>query len=144
MSYKITVIEDNEPDILLLETALERAGVNCTITALRDGSGARTYIASVVPPDVPDLMLIDLNLPKLDGLALLKLTQESGSLANVPVVIWSSVRSERQVKELTAFPVVRFITKPLDFEEFMLIGETLRAIVEPAGSRPETGIAAVL
>ncbi len=136
MSYKITVIEDNEPDVLLLEMALERAGLSYTLTTLRDGAEARNYFCSVAP-DVPDLILMDMNLPKVDGMALLSLKDQCSSLAHVPVVVWSSVRSEQQIKKLESFQVERFITKPASLEEFLLIGKLVRELIEQVAAAPK-------
>jgi len=136
MPYKITVIEDNEPDIFLLEDVLEQNGLNCTLTSVADGLDARNHFSSIATPaEAPDLILLDLNLPKVSGTELLEFIRGREPLAQVPIVVWSSARSEREQKALDQFRITRFIVKPTSYQAFLKIGPDLREILEGAQPR---------
>lgn len=83
----------------------------------------------------PDLILLDLNLPKISGTELLAFIRGRQALANVPIVVWSSARSEREQRALDQFRIARFIAKPTNYAGFMSIGPTLREIIEQAKNR---------
>ena len=134
MAYRLTIVEDNAPDIFLLEEGLKKAGVECGIRAFEDGLEARDHFASVNAAEAPDLILLDLNLPKVSGGELLEVIRARDALASVPVVIWSSARSEQEYRELEQFQIVRFISKPNNYSGFLAIGEVLREILN--GGRP--------
>lgn len=130
MAYKLTIVEDNAPDIFLLEEGLKNAGVDCGIRAIEDGLEARDHFASIGPAEAPDLILLDLNLPKVSGGELLELIRGRDVLASVPVVIWSSARSEQEYRELEQYRIARFISKPNNYSGFLAIGELLGGILD--------------
>lgn len=135
MPYKITVIEDNEPDIFLLEDVLEQNGLECALTSVADGLDARNHFNAIASPsEAPDLILLDLNLPKVSGTELLEFIRGREPLARVPVVVWSSARSEREQQALDQFHITRFIVKPTSYQAFLKIGPELREILEEAGA----------
>jgi CheY-like chemotaxis protein len=134
---KITVIEDNDADILLLEDALRNAGIECEIRVIGDGQEARRYITGGhTAQSRPDLILVDFNIPKEDGLSLLAAVRESEALRAVPVIVWSSTCSDRDQKAATAFGVVDFVVKPGRLEEWGTLGERLRDLLRGAPPAP--------
>lgn len=122
----IVVIEDNAPDVFLLEEALTEAGVDCELVSLDDGEKARAYIRDATNERTPDLFLVDLNLPRLNGAELLALIRQQPSIAKVPVIVWSSLCDK---KTLDKFGVEHFFTKPSSLEGFVQIGELIRTIL---------------
>ncbi|MCC6589580.1 MAG: response regulator [Bryobacterales bacterium] len=123
---RIVVIEDNAPDIFLLEEALAQAHVDCDLISLSDGEQARTYLMNSAHGHPPDLLLLDLNLPKLNGRELLELIRRQPALACVPVVVWSSFSDKRLIEQ---FGVKYFFTKPCSLDAFVEIGEVIRGIL---------------
>ena len=123
---RIVVIEDNPPDVLLLEVALQEAGVEFDLVSLGDGEQARTYIHNGAPKEPPDLFLVDLNLPILSGIEVLELIRREPSISNVPIIVWSSIRDN---KDLEPFGIKQFFTKPSSLEAFVQIGHVIREIL---------------
>lgn len=128
----ILVIEDNPGDVYLLRLALTRAGVKCDLTIVPDGGEALALVrqegkyAGVL---APDLIILDLNLPKSDGLEVLAAMRSSRAFAAAPVAILSSSSSARERAELQKYQVKRQIAKPPDLDEFMRIGEIVKEIL---------------
>jgi CheY-like chemotaxis protein len=79
---------------------------------------------------VPDLILLDLNLPKISGIELLGFLRGLDALSSVPMVVWSSARSEQERKALEQFNVTCFVTKSIHYADFLTLGSTLREILE--------------
>jgi CheY-like chemotaxis protein len=129
MKYRITVIEDNVPDIVLLEHALEKAGLSFELLSIEDGVKALAYLRET-SVNRPDLVLLDLNLPLIDGLELLECLCRQPDFEQVPVIVWSSAQSPRDLDAVSAFPVSRFIIKPTGLEGFLKIGPIIREVLE--------------
>lgn len=130
---QILVVEDNPADVQLLRWALERADLHCDLTVINDGSAAVDYVqqrGQYADAAVPSLALLDLNLPKYDGIEILQALRASPAFADVPVAILSSSSSPREREKLDAFGVARYITKPADLEHFLAIGFVLRDLLQ--------------
>jgi two-component system, chemotaxis family, response regulator Rcp1 len=130
---RILVIEDNSADVFLLGRALNRQDRRFELTSLTDGSAALAFIrreGAYAHAATPNLILVDLNLPKCDGEDVLREIRRAKHLAGVPVCAWSSSQSRRDRDLLTELGVVRFITKPSGLDQFMEIGKILRDLLE--------------
>ncbi len=133
---KILVIEDNEADIELLRLALEEAGLNFEMTAIEDGGEALACGNQVGPQfeaTVPDLIVLDLNLPKYGGLEVLEAVRGYHLFDTVPVVVLSSSSSPRELEKIKAFVFVRFIRKPADLDQCMQIGKLIADFLIESG-----------
>ncbi len=125
---RILVIEDNSADVFLLRRALEKQDRQFELTCLADGDEALAFIrreGAYADAATPDLILVDLNLPRCDGEDLLREIRNTQHLAGVPVCAWSSSQSRRDRELLKELGVVRFITKPSGLDQFMEIGKIL-------------------
>jgi two-component system, chemotaxis family, response regulator Rcp1 len=134
----ILVIEDNPADVVLLRFALESAGVDCALTVLDDGGEALEFIErkeSVTGMEVPDLVVLDLNLPKTDGIEILEAMRNTVAFADIPVAVLSSSSSPRERARMEGFRVARYMTKPPDLEEFMQIGLIVRDLLNDIAAR---------
>lgn len=110
----IVVIEDSQADIMLLEQAFKEAAVDCRIRSISDGAEARDYIQTLSSHSQrPDLLLLDMNIPKIDGLALLAEVRHSADLRDIPVVVWSSTRGPRESAAASKLGVTDFVVKPV-------------------------------
>lgn len=129
MNKKILMIEDNPDHEELTRIALEKKDVKCDLVVLRDGAEALDYILTAAEraDDMPDIILMDLKLPKIDGLEVLKYLKENGKTKHIPVVIMTSSDEDRDVAESYKSGASSYIQKPVDFEKFCeaihLIGE---------------------
>jgi CheY-like chemotaxis protein len=133
----ILLVEDNPADVGLFRLALKDAGLDCDLTVLEDGAAALSLIRQ---PDssggarIPDLAVLDLNLPKNGGLEVLEAIRANSSFAKMRVAILSSSSSPRERARIEEFGVDRFITKPLDLDGFLGIGSIVKALLEAGQS----------
>jgi CheY-like chemotaxis protein len=118
---QILLVEDNEGDILLTKEALFDAKINNTVIVLRDGEEAIDYLTNTLstdPENLPDLVLLDINLPKIDGKEVLQFIKTHPSLKKIPVVILTTSSSEIDVTDSYNNHANCYITKPVDLEKF--------------------------
>jgi CheY-like chemotaxis protein len=129
---RILMFEDNVPDVYLLREALKAAGVQFQLTHISDGEQAIQFLsaAGAGRAAAPDLVLLDLNLPKIDGHALLERIRGNERLERIPVVVFTASESPRDRQEMAALGVDHYLTKPPDLEQFMQVGEMIRQLLE--------------
>src|SRR5690349_14551406 len=114
----ILMVEDNEDDIALAMRGLERAKLQNRIWTVRDGVDALAFLRREAPYEAaprPDLVLLDLNLPKLDGRDVLLRIRADPHLRDLPVVVLTASESEQERLAVSAADA--FLTKPVDFEQ---------------------------
>jgi CheY-like chemotaxis protein len=128
---QILVVEDNPGDVMLLQMALESAGVACELTVIGDGGEALARVRQMGSAGAAalDLAILDLNLPKNDGIEILAGLRGNPWFAGVPVVILTSSSSPRELARIKGLQVARYITKPLDFEDYLKIGLILKDLL---------------
>ncbi len=135
---KILVIEDNPGDVLLLKLALKAAELDCEFVVVTDGGAALAFVKdSENGGDEPvfDLVVLDLNLPKNDGLEVLDAMRASRLYRNVPVAVLSSSSSRREQAKIERIRTARYITKPPTLDEYLAVGLTIRKLFLETGSR---------
>jgi len=114
----ILMVEDSEEDIELTLRGLERAKLQNRIWTVRDGVQALAFLRREAPyqdAPRPDLILLDLNLPKLDGREVLARMREDPRLRELPVVVLTASDSEQERSTVRAADA--FMTKPVDFQQ---------------------------
>lgn len=129
----ILVVEDNPGDVELLKLALEHAGLDCDLTVLEDGGQALEFVRGQEPSADKlelDLAVIDLNLPKNDGLEILEAMRINPKFAKLPVAVFSSSSLPRERAKMEALQVRHHVIKPSDLEEFLEIGNVLKGILQ--------------
>lgn len=129
-------MEDNDADVFLVEEALAQHGLQAPVRVLRDGALAQDFIAEIdARPEVPlpDLILLDLNLPKRSGLEVLALIRQSPRCAAVPVVIMTSSDSPLDRQETRRLNADRYFRKPSGYDAFMEMGRVVREVLEGCG-----------
>ena len=131
-SVEILIVEDNPDDLELALHALKKHNLANNIHIARDGQEALDYIfgkENDVPQQLnhrPRVILLDLKLPKVDGLDVLKRIKSDQRTRSIPVVILTSSREERDIIESYALGVNSYIVKPVDFEKFTEAIRTLK------------------
>ncbi|GAB2635336.1 response regulator [Belliella aquatica] len=118
----ILLVEDNEGDILLTLEALEEAKMKNTISVVKDGEKAIQYVEKLENFKnelYPDLIILDVNLPKLNGHEVLKYLKNSEKHKHIPVIMLTTSSSPRDINESYKNHVNCFITKPIDVEDFI-------------------------
>jgi len=123
MEIKILLVEDNEGDIILTQEALRDGKIKNNIIIARDGVEALALLDS--GESLPDLILLDINLPKLNGLEVLTAIKTDLRLKTIPVIMLST--SDEQNDILTSYNNYAncFITKPVDFNSFIDVVRTI-------------------
>jgi two-component system response regulator len=120
----ILLVEDNPDDELLTLRAFEKSRIANSIDVVRDGSEALDYLfcqgefAARDPLDIPQVMLLDLKLPKIGGLEVLRQIRADERLRTLPVVILTSSSEESDIIASYDLGANSFVRKPVDFGEF--------------------------
>jgi len=129
---RVLIIEDHTPDVYLVKEALRASGVAFELVHVSDGNAALGYVSS---GGIPDLIFLDLNLPKADGLDLLKMIRTKPHLAAVPVAILTSSSSPVDRERAYGLGANLFITKPAGLSEFLAeVGNAAKQLLTPEGA----------
>jgi len=119
---KILLVEDNPADVRLTIEALKEGKITNSLAVVRDGVEALDYLhrrgAHAGAPR-PDLVLLDLNLPKKDGREVLAEIKEDEDLKRIPVVVLTTSKAEEDIVRSYNLHANCFITKPVDLEAFI-------------------------
>jgi CheY-like chemotaxis protein len=118
----ILLVEDNEGDIFLAQEAFEDFSIQNKISVVRDGKDALDFIfkqGKYLTAEDPDLILLDINLPKKSGHEVLKIIKNDVKTKQIPVIMLSTSSSKRDIQLSYENHVNCFITKPVDAHQFM-------------------------
>jgi two-component system, chemotaxis family, response regulator Rcp1 len=124
----ILLVDDNEGDILLTREALEEARIINKISIAHDGMEAIDFLRRTPPfgnSDIPDLILLDINLPKMDGTEVLSIIKNDPDLRRIPVIMLTTSSSEKDIYASYDNYANCYITKPVDLERFMDVVRTI-------------------
>ena len=129
-SLNILLIEDNLGDIRLTKEALKETNLSINLSTVIDGSEAMNYLLKTKEYEnaaTPDLIFLDLNLPKKNGREVLKDIKTNAKLQSIPVVVLSTSNAEKDIQECQQLQADQFINKPVDFDEFF---KTIKNVIE--------------
>jgi two-component system response regulator len=120
----ILLVEDNQDDVDLTLRAFERSQVANEIVVVRDGEEALDWLFSRGPhaarsPVVPQVILLDIKLPKIDGLEVLAAIRADPRTSRLPVVVLTSSGEERDLVQSYDLGANSFVRKPVDFGQFI-------------------------
>ncbi|HEX9427599.1 MAG TPA: response regulator [Candidatus Polarisedimenticolia bacterium] len=121
----ILLVEDNPDDEALTVRALEKNNITNDLVVARDGAEALDYLfgtgahAGRDPQNLPRVVLLDLNLPKVDGLEVLKRVRADPRTRLAPIVVLTSSKEERDMVESYGRGANSYIRKPVDFDQFV-------------------------
>lgn len=124
----ILLVDDNDGDILLTREALEEARIVNKVSVVHDGIEAVRFLRKEGPyraSDTPDLILLDINLPMMDGTEVLSLIKKDGELKRIPVIMLTTSSSERDILNSYDNHANCYITKPVDLHQFMSVVRTI-------------------
>jgi chemotaxis family two-component system response regulator Rcp1 len=139
---RILLVEDSPSDAELAVQAFKQSKTANEITVITDGKEALLYLRKKGKYAVavrPDLILLDLNLPKLDGHAVLKEIKQDESLMSIPVVILTTSEDEKDIAEAYRLQASAFITKPVDFVKFISVAKDIQQFYFVLATLPVTG-----
>ena len=121
---EILLVEDNPGDVELIEEALQSGRVLNRISVAEDGEAAVAFLnreKNYENAPRPDLIMLDLNLPKKSGFEVLAEVKGNPELAGVPVVILTTSKAERDIVKGYSLHANCFVSKPVDVEEFLSV-----------------------
>jgi len=129
-AVEILLVEDNPRDVELTMRAFKKHNLTNKVQVVGDGAEALDYLFGTDAykhgnaKDHPKIILLDLKLPKVDGLEVLRQIKSDERTKTIPVVVLTSSREEKDVVESYKLGVNSYITKPVDFDKFLdAVGE---------------------
>lgn len=124
LTIHILLVEDNEGDILLTREAFQEAKILTKLSVVRDGKEAIDFLTRQgkhTYAKMPDMLLLDINLPKKNGHEVLQFIKEDENLKHIPVIMLTTSSSPKDVNLAYNHYANCFITKPVDVNEFMSV-----------------------
>ncbi|MGZ7048162.1 MAG: response regulator [Methanobacterium sp.] len=121
---EILLVEDNEGDVGLIEEVFEDAKIRNNLHVTEDGEEAMLFLhkeGEFSDAPRPDMILLDLNLPKKDGREVLKEIKMDDDLKRIPVVVLTTSKAEKDILKSYDLHANSYITKPVDFDQFIRV-----------------------
>lgn len=120
----LLLVEDNEGDILLTTEAFEEAKIHIELSIVRDGQEAIDFVSKqgkYSDAALPDIILLDINLPKKNGHEVLEYIKGNENLKHIPIIMLTTSSSQKEINASYNKFVNCFITKPVDASEFLTV-----------------------
>jgi CheY-like chemotaxis protein len=130
--FHIILVEDAEPDVLLVREALEQSGLEFELVVFDDGEQGVAFVETMDRDETlarPHLFLLDLNLPKKTGGQILERVRQSPRCGQIPVVILTSSDSQRDKAQAAQLNATGYFRKPSRLDEFMKLGPYVRDLL---------------
>ncbi len=141
--YNIILVEDAEPDVLLVREALEQSGLKFDLRVFDDGEQGLQFVETMDHDSTqirPHLFLLDLNLPKKSGGQILARVRQSQTFGEIPVVILTSSDSHKDKAEAANLKATGYFRKPSRLDDFMKLGPYVRDLLTSSRQgEPEGG-----
>ncbi|WP_229075881.1 response regulator [Actinoplanes sp. DH11] len=121
---EVLLVEDDPGDVLMTQEAFEEHKVRNRLTVVQDGSEALAYLrreGQYADAVRPDLILLDLNLPKRDGREVLEEIKKDDELGRIPVVVLTTSSADEDILRSYQLHANAYVTKPVDFERFIAV-----------------------
>jgi two-component system, chemotaxis family, response regulator Rcp1 len=129
---RILLAEDNKADVYLVRQALAQHWINADLIVHRDGEEMVNAIERIEAGEpCPDLVLLDLNLPKRNGEFLLARLRQSSACAHLPIVIVTSSGLPKDREAAVRLGASNYFCKPSDYDDFMQLGALIKDMIQP-------------
>jgi CheY-like chemotaxis protein len=117
-SLRMVLVENDPDDLFFLERALDTEGFARPLVHLRDGLEAKNYFSNLQAPeaDLPDIVLTDLKMPRMDGMDFLQWLRGTPSLQNLPVIVLTSSNEVSDMRQTSRLGIFKFVTKQVRYE----------------------------
>ncbi len=120
----ILAAEDDEDDQMLLETVLAEDGFKAVLEFVNNGVELMKKLESL--SRYPSLILLDLNMPKMDGREALKKIKENPAYAHIPVIIFSTTKNEKEIKLCYELGASSYLVKPSNYNSFLEVIDSIK------------------
>jgi CheY-like chemotaxis protein len=138
----ILLVEDNEGDIILTTEAFKDMQLENTISVVNDGEAALRFLkkqGEYTGSTTPQLILMDINLPGMDGKELLEIIKKDEELKEIPVVMLTSSAADADISECYDKHVNWYITKPIDYDKYTKVMHEIEAFYVSFVPYPKSG-----
>ncbi|HJY63663.1 MAG TPA: response regulator [Ignavibacteria bacterium] len=127
-SLQILLVEDNEGDVRLIKEAFNESNIDKNFSVAKDGEDALNYLykrGDYSDRLNPDIIFLDINLPKKNGFEVLEKIKNDPELKRIPVIMLSSSSSEDHISKSYELSANCYVTKPVDFDEYTEVVKTI-------------------
>jgi two-component system, chemotaxis family, response regulator Rcp1 len=124
----VLLVEDNENDVELTRLGLERASMRVTLDRVKDGEDGIAFLrkeGAYGNAQTPDLILLDLNMPRMDGREMLAEIGTDDRLRHIPVVVLTTSSADREILNMYRLRCSSYVVKPMTFEAFAHVMKTI-------------------
>jgi CheY-like chemotaxis protein len=131
----VLLVEDNPTDVFVIKEAIERSGLDLNLRVARNGQEALHYLqdlARAEKPSCPALVLLDLNLPKVGGIEVLRKLRSSSPCSRTPVIVVTSSTAEADRAAVRRLGAEAYFQKPTSLAAYMELGEVVKRILRSA------------
>lgn len=128
-NWQILLVEDNEADVRLTQEALKELQINHRLHVAADGLAAVDYLTDMLDNAAlsrPDIIILDLNLPRMNGLEVLAVIKSNNAFKAIPVIVMSSSTSDTDVSSAYSLNANCYTKKPLEIDQFIAVMESIR------------------
>jgi len=124
----ILLVEDNKSDVFIVREILRREGLNATLRVAADGEQALSFLENGQSP-CPDLMILDLNLPKVSGLEVLARMRSTNWCPGTPVIVVTSSQSPSDLAAIRGLNAAAYFQKPTELTAFLELGTVIQRLL---------------
>ncbi|MFI5906907.1 response regulator [Dactylosporangium sp. NPDC051541] len=124
LPIEVLLVEDDPGDVLMTQEAFEEHKVRNKLNVVQDGEEALAYLrreGKYADAPRPDLILLDLNLPRVDGREVLGVIKEDQDLRRIPVVVLTTSQADEDILRSYSLHANAYVTKPVDFDSFIAV-----------------------
>ncbi len=133
---RVLLAEDNPGDVMLVRDALQQQYPDCELVVVDDGDKIRAFLdARAEHGPGPDVLLLDLNLPRVEGPDMFRLLREHPCCSDVPLIVITSSDSPRDRAWTEEFRVAHYFRKPSNYDAYMELGTLVRSAVANSGCK---------
>jgi CheY-like chemotaxis protein len=128
----VLLVEDNPTDLFVIQEALERSGLNLKLHVATNGDEALRYLQELAASEkasCPDLVLLDLNLPKVDGIAVLRYLRTNSPCSRAPVIVVTSSNAESDRAAVRRLGAEAYFHKPTDLSAYLQLTQVVQRVL---------------
>lgn len=121
----ILLVEDDEVDVMTIKRSLKAINITNEVDVTNNGEEALQYLRELPQCKLPCIILLDLNMPKMNGIEFLRIVKNDGTLKRIPVIILTTSRDEQDKIESFNLGVTGYMIKPVDYQQFVEVVRTI-------------------